>query len=276
MILNAITWDVSPEMFQLGPFHIRYYGLFFAAGFLVGYYLLERMFKWENIQQAWLDKLFVYVMVATVLGARLGHVLFYGWEYYSQHPEDILKVWEGGLASHGGAIGILIGIYLYSKKITKKSPLWALDRVVVPVALAGAFIRLGNLFNHEIYGHATDLPWAFRFIDNIYKWQQGAEAIYSMPSHPTQIYEALCYLAVFGILLWLYWKTNARNQKGLLFGVFLVGVFGARFLIEFVKENQEAFEDGMILNMGQLLSIPFVVWGLYLFWKAKQPVVEKK
>lgn len=268
MLLNAITWNVDPEMFHLGPIHVRYYGLLFAAGFLVGYYIMEKMFKSENLKQAWLDSLFVYVMIATVVGARLGHVFFYGWKDYSQHPEDILKIWEGGLASHGGAIGILIGIYLYSKYVTKKSPIWALDRLVVPVALAAVFIRTGNLMNHEIIGRPTDLPWGFRFIDNIYKWQQGAEAIYTLPSHPTQIYEALCYLAVFGTLMYLYWKTDARNKQGLLFGVFLIGVFSARFFIEFIKMEQEAFEQGMTLNMGQLLSIPFVLWGAWLLWNA--------
>jgi phosphatidylglycerol---prolipoprotein diacylglyceryl transferase len=268
MVLNAITWNMDPEMLHLGPLHIRYYGLFFAAGFLVGYYLMERMFKWENIQQAWLEKLFMYVMIATVLGARLGHVLFYGWDHYSENPAEILKIWEGGLASHGGAIGILIGIYIYSKKVTKKSPIWTLDRLVVPTALAGMFIRLGNLMNHEIYGHPTDLPWAFRFIENLHHWKEGAAPIYSDPSHPTQIYEALCYLGVFILLMYMYWKTDARNKQGLIFGVFLVGIFFARFMIEFVKENQEKFEDGMLLNMGQILSLPFVAWGIYLIWKA--------
>ncbi|MFT3739115.1 MAG: prolipoprotein diacylglyceryl transferase [Breznakibacter sp.] len=276
MLLNAITWNVDPEMFHLGPIHVRYYGLFFAVGFLLGYYIMERMFKYENLKQTWLDNLFVYVIVATVLGARLGHVFFYGWDYYSQHPEDILKIWEGGLASHGGAIGILIGIYVYSKLVTKKSPIWTLDRLVVPVALAGALIRLGNLMNHEIIGRPTDVPWAFKFIDNIHQWQQGAAPVYTVPSHPTQIYEALCYLAVFGMLMYLYWKTDARNRQGLLFGVFLVGVFSARFFIEFIKMNQEEFEKGMVLNMGQLLSIPFVVWGGWLLWNALRSASARK
>lgn len=277
MLLNAITWNVDPEMINLGPIHVRYYGLLFAAGFLLGYYIMEKMFKYENLKQTWLDNLFVYVIIATVLGARLGHVFFYGWDYYSQHPEDILKIWEGGLASHGGAIGILIGIYLYSKLVTKKSPIWTLDRLVVPVALAGALIRLGNLMNHEIIGRPTDLPWAFRFIDNISQWQEGAAPVYTEPSHPTQIYEALCYLVVFGLLMYLYWKTDARQKQGLLFGVFLIGVFTARFVIEFVKMNQEQFEEGMALNMGQLLSIPFVLWGFWLLWQAvrSNPQVKK-
>ncbi len=276
MVFDFITWTVKPEIFSLGPISVRYYGLFFAIGFMLSYNLMEKMFKWEKIPLPWLEKLFIYVVVATVLGARLGHVFFYGWDYYSQHLGEILMVWKGGLASHGGAIGIVIAIAIYSKKVSKKSPIWALDRVVVPTAMTAFFIRMGNLMNSEIYGHPTDLPWGFRFVDNFYEWLHGAEPILTQPSHPTQIYEALAYLALFGLLLWMYWKTDAKDRTGLIFGVFLIGTFLSRFFIEFVKQNQESFEADMTLNMGQWLSIPFVLAGVYFIWKAPKVKVVKK
>jgi len=268
MVLDFITWSVKPEIFHLGPLSVRYYGLFFAIAFLLGYHLMEKMFKWEKIPLPWLEKLFVYVILGTVIGARLGHVLFYGWDYYSAHPEEIIKIWHGGLASHGGAIGIVIAIILYSKKITKKSPIWTLDRLVIPTALAAFFIRMGNLMNHEIYGHQTDVPWAFKFVDNLNEWMEGAAPVYSVASHPTQIYEALSYLTLFGLLMFMYWKLKAMDKKGLIFGVFLIGTFTARFFIEFVKNNQEDFEKGMLINMGQILSIPFVLAGMYYVIRA--------
>ncbi len=256
--LNYITWNVDPEIFNLGPFSIRWYGLLFATGFLIGYYIVERMFKYENENLKWLDSLFVYLIVATIIGARLGHVFFYGWDYYSQHPEEIFMVWQGGLASHGGALGILIAMYLYSKFVTKRSMLWTLDRVVVPTALVGAMIRTGNLMNSEIYGVQTDLPWGFIF-------ERAGETV---PKHPTQIYEALAYLIAFGILMYLYWKTDARKKQGLILGAFFILIFTARFFIEFVKEDQEVFEATMALNMGQWLSIPFVLLGIFLVVRA--------
>ncbi len=260
MLFNYIHWSVNPEIFHLGPFSVRYYGLFFAVSFLLGYQLMEKMFKWEKLPLPWLEKLFMYVILGTVIGARLGHVIFYGWDYYSQHPGEILKVWHGGLASHGGAIGIFIAIWIYSKKITKKSSVWILDRLVVPVALAAFFIRMGNLMNSEIYGHATTLPWGFIFENN-------GETV---AKHPTQIYEALSYLALFGILMYMYWKTNVRKFEGVIVGVFFIGTFLSRFLIEFVKENQEQFEEGMLINMGQILSIPFILIGIYLVYRGLQ------
>ena len=147
MIFGYIDWNASPELFSIGPLSIRYYSLFFALAFWLGFLVMERIFKNDQVPEGWLDKLFMYVIIATILGARLGHVFFYGWDYYSQHPGEILKVWEGGLASHGGAIGILIAIYFYSKKVTKRSMLWTLDRLVIPVALAAFFIRMGNFMN---------------------------------------------------------------------------------------------------------------------------------
>ncbi len=271
-MLDFITWTVNPSIVHLGPFEIRWYGLFFAIGFLAGYKIIEKMFKHEKVPDGWLDKLFIYVVVATIVGARLGHCLFYARDYYMAHPTEIFKIWEGGLASHGGAIGIIIAIWIYSRHVTRRNMLWTFDRLVIPVALVGALIRTGNLMNHEIYGHVTNLPWGFRFIDNLHAWIQGAEPVFTAPSHPTQIYEALCYLALFGLLMYMYWKRNAEERQGLIFGVFLTGIFLPRFLIEFVKNNQEAFEENMLLNMGQLLSIPFIIAGIWLIVRAiKRP-----
>ena len=247
----------------------------FAIGFLFGYQHVEKMFKHENLELKWLESLFIYIVLATVIGARLGHVLFYGWDYYSKHPIEILYIWQGGLASHGGTLGILLALTVWSKRVSKRNILWVLDRVVVPTALVAALIRFGNLMNSEIYGHQTDLPWGFIF-------ERNHETV---AKHPTQIYESLSYLITFGVMLYMYWKTKAKDYQGLIFGVFITMVFGARFFIEFIKEEQEAFEKGMALNMGQILSIPFVVAGIILIILAvkkgpvfyqNQPVTGKK
>lgn len=264
-MLEYITWNVDPVMFSLGPLTVRWYGMMFVIGFWLGYKIMERMFRHEGAPESWLGILLVYVIVATIVGARLGHVFFYAWDYYSQHPVEILYTWEGGLASHGGTIGLILAVILFSIFTTKRTPLWTFDRLVIPIALVGALIRMGNLMNHEIYGHPTDLPWGFRFIRNLGPWMAGIQdPIYSLPSHPTQIYEALCYLALFGLLMWMYWKKNAGERPGLIFGVFFIILFGTRFLIEFIKNPQEDFEIGMTLNMGQLLSIPFIIIGILL------------
>jgi prolipoprotein diacylglyceryl transferase len=257
-LIGFIHWNASPEIFNLGPLSVRGYGLLFASGFLLGYYIGEWMMKSENVNQKWIDSLFFYIIIATIIGARLGHVFFYGWEYYSQHPAEILAVWHGGLASHGGTLGILIALIIHSKLITKRSVLWTLDRVVVPTALVAAFIRFGNLMNSEIYGIQTNLPWGFIF-------ERNGETV---AKHPTQIYEALAYIFTFILLMFLYLKTRIRYKEGLIFGIFFTLIFGSRFLFEFVKEDQEAFEAGMALNMGQWLSIPFVVGGIILAIRA--------
>jgi prolipoprotein diacylglyceryl transferase len=266
--LLAIHWNPSPELFSLGPISIRWYGLMFAMGFLFGFSILTKMFKYEGSNPEWVEKLFVYVIIATIVGARLGHVFFYGWEYYSQHLMEIFlpiaKVGEGykfvgfqGLASHGGAFGILLAVIIFSRRVTNRSFLWTLDRLLVPVALVGAMIRTGNLMNSEIYGVATNLPWGFIF-------DRNNETI---AKHPTMIYEALCYLITFGVMMYFYYKKkDLKDRTGFLTGVFFIGVFFTRFLIEFVKENQEAFENGMALNMGQILSVPFVIAGIYLIY----------
>lgn len=257
-----ITWNVDPVLFTLGPVSVRWYGLMFVIGFILGYKIMERMFRHEGVPRKWLDILLIYVVFATIVGARLGHCLFYEWDYFSKHPVEILYTWHGGLASHGGTIGLMIAVILYSIFVTKRNPFWTFDRLVIPIALVGALIRIGNLMNHEIYGHITDMPWGFRFIANVNEWIAGAPAIYTAPSHPTQIYEALAYLALFGLLMWMYWKKNAGERPGLIFGVFFIWLFTARFLIEFIKNDQEAFEASMTLNMGQWLSVPFILMGV--------------
>lgn len=283
--LLYIDWNPNPEIFHIGGLSIRWYGLLFVLGFIIGLKIIERMFKHENVNKDWIDPLFMYMLIATLVGARLGHVFFYGWEYFQHHLIEIIlpirheegtsmlfgliKDWEiigyRGLASHGGAVGILIALWLFSRKVSKKPFLWILDRVAVPTALAGVFIRLGNLMNSEIIGAPTDVLWGFRFLN-------AGIINPEIPRHPSQIYEALCYLLTFATLMYLYWKTTAKDKLGFLFGVFFFMIFTARFFIEFVKENQEAFEEGMTLNMGQWLSIPFILVGAYFIvkhWKKK-------
>ena len=233
---------------------------------------MYRIFRHEGAPEKWVSSLFLYVVIATIVGARLGHVFFYDWGYYSQHPADIFKIWEGGLASHGGTLGIMIAIWFYSRYVTGKAMLWTFDRLVVPVGLVAALIRVGNLMNHEIYGAATSLPWAFSFIDNIGAYMRGAEPVFTAPSHPTQIYEALCYLATFGVTMYLYWRRNAQEREGLIFGVFMLGIFVPRFFIEYIKNVQEPWEIAMRascgMDQGQLLSIPFIVLGVWLVIRA--------
>lgn len=277
--LLSIHWNVSPELFSLGPISVRWYGLMFALGFLVGYQIMFKMFKFEKSDTEWLDKLFIYTIIATIVGARLGHVFFYGWSYYSQHLLEIVLpiaksefgykfVGYQGLASHGGGIGIVIAIYIYSKRVTKRSMLWTLDRLIIPTALVGAMIRTGNLMNSEIYGVATNLPWGFIF-------ERNHEVV---AKHPTQIYEALGYLVVFVTSMWMFFKTkDLKDRQGFIIGYGFAGIFLTRFFVEFIKENQEAFEAGMALNMGQILSIPFILAGCYLMYRALKnpPVIYK-
>lgn len=265
MILNYIVWDVNPYIFHLPDFlggrPIAWYGVLWAMVFIVGYYIMKGIYKKESLSDELLDKLLMYMLIFTIVGARLGHCLFYEPAYYLSDPIKFLYVWEGGLASHGGAIGILIGLYIYAKKI-KKPYIWILDRIVVPVAIGGAFIRTGNLMNSEIYGYPTDLPWGFKFVRDY----PSGTPIDSIPAcHPTQIYEALFCIAVFAYLLYAYYKQDMGNKRpGFMFSIFLLVVFGSRIIIEFMKERQVEFEESMFLDMGQLLSIPFVIVGIWL------------
>lgn len=267
-MLASIVWNVDPEIVTLGPVVLRWYGIMWAIGFLVGYSIEEKVYNRERMPEENMEKLFLYMLIGTVIGARLGHCFFYDWEYYSRHLTEVLCVWKGGLSSHGGACGILLALYIFSRKVAHKSYMWVMDRIVLAVAICGACIRFGNLMNHEIYGHPSDVPWAFQFITNIHAWQNGADPIYSLPSHPTQIYEMLYCFITFAVVMFLYWKTNARKFEGFIFGVFLIGIFLTRFLLEFIKNNQESFEDAMVLNMGQLLSVPLILWGIYLLVKS--------
>lgn len=261
MIISSIIWNADPEIFSVGPITVRWYGLLFAFSFIAGFYLLLWMFKSENLKKDWVDKIFIYVMVGCIVGARLGHVFFYDWGFYSKNPLEIIKIWRGGLASHGAAIGIITALWLFSGIVSKRSILWILDRVVLTIAVSGICIRIGNLINSEIYGIGTDLPWGFIFVINNE----------TVPKHPTQIYEALSCLLIFGLLMYMYWKTKAKDKLGLLFGVFLTTLFVSRFFIEFLKYRQsDLIEEGMMLNMGQLLSIPFILAGLFfIFWRPK-------
>lgn len=261
MIFSAITWNVDPEIFSIGPVTIRWYGLMFASAFLSGYLVFTRYLSTERLTAELMDQLLIYIALGTVIGARLGHCFFYEPEYFLANPVEILKIWRGGLASHGAAIGILLALWLYIRRY-KLSFLWLIDRIVIVVALGGAFIRLGNLFNSEIYGGATDLPWGFVFVrDKVYDPNTGA-LLPNVPSHPTQLYEAFSYLLIFALLFIFYRKNYTKVRDGFIFGVFMILLFTARFFIEFVKNDQVAFESGMTLNMGQWLSLPFIAAGI--------------
>jgi len=257
-------------------------------GYLIGLKILERMFKHEKVPMEWADKTFMYVLIGGILGARIGHCFFYDWAYYSQNPIEILYIWQGGLASHGGAIGIIIAAYILSKKVTKKSILWIVDRIAVPTSFAGGLIRLGNLFNSEIVGKETTSSIGFKFIrhDIPVNWaveQTGkssvndaydaivnnpafADVLVSVPvRYPTQLIEAVAYFIIFILMMLLYWKTNAKNLLGFLVGTFFVTIFGARFFIEYLKIEQGGTDSNLgMFNMGQYLSIPLVLIGLYL------------
>jgi phosphatidylglycerol:prolipoprotein diacylglycerol transferase len=271
MIFNVITWNVDPEIFSIGTFSIRWYGLLFASAFLSGYIVFIRYLATERLTSEMLDQLLIYVALGTVIGARLGHCFFYEPEYFLKNPIEILKVWKGGLASHGAAIGILLSLWLYIRRY-KLSFLWLIDRIVIVVALGGSFIRLGNLFNSEIYGLPTNLPWGFVFVrDRVYDPNTGA-LLPNVPSHPTQLYEALSYIFIFVLLFVLYRKRHEKLRDGYIFGLFMILLFTARFFIEFVKNDQVAFEAGMKFNMGQLLSLPFILAGVAMIvWTKMKP-----
>lgn len=264
MILAEIVWDVSPVIFKIGSFELRWYGLLFAAGFLTGYQIMARIFKIEHKPEKDLDALLITMMLSIVLGARFGHYIFY--EGYRFFDDPLKFIWDllippyQGLASHGAAFGVIIGLYLYARKHKDQSYLWLTDRLVITAALGGAFIRFGNFMNSEIVGKPTDMPWGVLFKQN-HEFSQVAR-------HPSQLYEAISCLILFFILYALYNKYKANTPRGLLTGIFFSWIFGLRFFYEFLKENQESFENGMALNMGQILSIPLVIFGIVLFVRA--------
>lgn len=271
MLTAYIPWNADPEIFRIGSFALRWYGVLFALGFVTGYFIIKHFFTKEGIPIKLLDQLTTYMVVATVIGARLGHCLFYEPAYYLSNPVEILKIWEGGLASHGAAIAIIIALILFSRK-NKLSFWWVIDRISVVTALAGVFIRLGNLMNSEIFGKPTELPWGFIYA------RASDPSMNFQPRHPTQIYEALCYLVSFVIMLLIYNRNNGKPREGLLISLFMIFIFGTRFFIEFFKEPQVGFEQTMALNMGQLLSIPFILIGIagwvITYRKKKLPVIK--
>ena len=264
----AIHWNVDPVLFHIGSFGLRWYSLCFLVAFLLGYYIMERMFRHEHVNEDYLGSLFLYIFLAILAGARLGHCLFYEPDYFltSEHWVEIFWPFQNGqftgfqgLASHGAAIGILVALWLYWRKYGLNA-WWLLDRLVIVVAVGGAFVRLGNLFNSEIYGMETTLPWGFIY-------ERNGETV---PKHPTQLYESLSYFIIFGVSIWYYIKKKGQFKTGTVFGWWLVALFGVRLLIEFVKNDQVDFEAGMALNMGQLLSLPFIIGGLAIAWLASK------
>jgi phosphatidylglycerol:prolipoprotein diacylglycerol transferase len=285
-MVAAINWDVDSQLIE-GYNTPNLYGLLFVTGLIIGYFVVRKMFRKDGISDEMLDKLVLFMVVATIVGARLGHVFFYGpyWDEvsadgvvlergYFSHPGDILKVWEGGLASHGAAIVILISLYIYSRRVIHKPYLWMLDRISAPIAIGGTFIRLGNLVNHEMVGDETTMPWGFRFLhhDCIPPFECAWSAI--PVRHPAQLYEAICYFIAFLILMFLYWKKDLWKRPGVVFGSFLILIWGARFMVEFVKLGQTARDEYLFLNTGQLLSIPLIVAGVVLLYRGlKRPAV---
>jgi phosphatidylglycerol:prolipoprotein diacylglycerol transferase len=253
-VLTYITWDIDPDIFTFPIINhpLRWYGLLFALSFLISQQIMYFIYKKEGRPITEVDTLTIYMVVATIVGARLGHVLFYDPIYYFQNPHKILMTWEGGLASHGGVIGVLIATYLFARKINV-SYFWVIDRISIVAALIFCMIRLGNLMNSEMIGVPTNLPWGFIFTskDNI-------------PRHPAQLYEAIHYLISFIVLFWVWSRQKNRMKNGFLFSLALIIMFSFRFVDEFFKINQEQFEDGMILNMGQILSIPFILTGIVI------------
>ena len=281
MILDFITWNVDPILIHWGDGGIRWYGLLWAIGIYLCYLIQVKLYKVDNCPDDWVDKIFMWMTLGVIIGARIGHCWFYEWHWtndpfqifawtihyrnpYIEHPLGLLRIWEGGLSSHGGAIGLIIAAWGLNKKHFSKQPkyhtslVWIFDRLVIGVCITGALIRLGNLMNSEIYGGPTDLPWGFIFV------RDGQ----TVPCHPTQIYEMLYCLAAFVVTWYMFFYTDARKRQGLIFGVFLIMIFLTRFVLEFIKNDQEAFEANMLLNMGQILSIPFIIWGVWLIVRA--------
>ena len=250
--MDYIVWSGNPNLLSIGGVTIRWYGLLFALAFWIGMNIVERIFIREGKRVEDVEYLFLYVMIGTIIGARLGHCLFYDPSYYLSNPLKIFAIWEGGLASHGGAIGVVSGIYLFCRKYNY-SYIWLLDRMVMPSILAGALIRIGNFFNSEIVGTPTTMPWGIVFT-----------RIDMLPRHPTQLYEAISYFVIFGISVLIYTKYYNKLKSGFLFGFYLVSIFGVRFMLEFVKTKQEAYNNDLWFTTGQFLSIPFILLGLYM------------
>ncbi|MBF6640943.1 prolipoprotein diacylglyceryl transferase [Flavobacterium sp. J49] len=302
-----MIWNPS-EGIDLGFFTVRYYSLMFVIAFGLGWYIMKHIYNRENETIEKLDTLFIWTVIATLLGARLGQVFFYDWEYFRNNPSEILLPFKfepefeftgfRGLASHGAAIAIIITMYFYSKKVIKRPILWVLDRVVIPVACGAVFVRIGNFFNSEIVGKITDSPFGIRFVRDYYSSKdvvnatkinnvndaynalvsdpQYAALLGKVPAkHPTQLYEAGLYVFVFLILFFLYWKTKTAEKQGLLFGYFLILLWSVRFVVEYVKESQGGIEESFgLLSTGQWLSIPFILVGIYYVFMAEKPIED--
>ncbi|MFK7001550.1 prolipoprotein diacylglyceryl transferase [Flavobacterium oreochromis] len=301
--LLAIIWN-PVDGISIGNFTIRFYSLMFVIAFSLGIAIMKRIFIREGESIEKLDSLFIWMVISVLLGARLGHVFFYDWDYYRNHLEEILLPvrfkpefeFTGfqGLASHGAAISVIIFMYFYSKNIIKRPFLWVLDRIVIPVSSGAVFVRLGNFFNSEIVGDQTQSIFGIKFVQDaiskneainttgIMNYREAykelttnpkyASLIDSIPAkHPSQLYEAFGYIFVFALLFYMYWKTDARNKQGLLFGTFLITLFTIRIIVESVKESQGGFENILgIMSTGQWLSVPFIVVGIYLVVKANK------
>lgn len=306
-----MIWNPS-EGIHIGPLNLRFYSLMFVIAFGLGWYIMKKIFINEKEPLDKLDTLFVWTVLATLFGARLGHVFFYDWNHFKQFPEEILLPFRfrpefeftgfAGLASHGAAISIIIVMYFYSKKVVNKPLLWVLDRVVIPVACGAIFVRIGNFFNSEIYGKisTSNNPFAVKFIQEEEFWKKNnyyditnvidkkmaldmiqnnpkyIEILNAIPfRHPAQLYEAFAYIFVFFILLFLYWKTKTAEKQGFLFGLFLILLWTVRFVVEYVKESQKGFEEYLgLFSTGQWLSIPFILVGTYYLFMAKEPVTN--
>lgn len=259
--MNFFEWNTSPVLISFGNFSIAWYGVLFASGFFLGFQIMRWVFLREGKSLNTLDRIFVYMVLGAVLGARLGHCLFYDPAYYMANPLEIIKIWEGGLASHGGTVGMIIAIYVYARQTDGIKFLWLLDRMTIPVALGSFFIRLGNFFNSEIIGIPTTVPWAIVF-----------SRIDDLPRHPAQLYEASVYLFLFILLFSLYKKHGQNLRTGLLISLLMLIIFGSRFFIEFIKIPQESFEPILNLNMGQWLSIPFVLLGAIFIYLSQKRI----
>lgn len=274
-MIQSINWNINPQIIP-GWDVPNYYGLLFITGLILGYFQMRKIFRAEGVPEKYLDRLLIYVIIGTIVGARLGHVLFYDFDEYMKDPISILKTWEGGLASHGAAVALLIALWLYSKYTVKQSMFWVLDRISAPIALTGTFIRLANLVNGEIVGNPTGLPWGFKFMRNDCPplFQNHCDWSMIPARHPAQLYEAICYFIIFLVLKRMYWKKHLYKIEGRVFGWFLILVWGARFLVESIKEGQTERDSELLLNTGQLLSIPLVLLGIYLVFIKKPKTVE--
>jgi len=270
-LIAEIIWDVNPIITdKLGPFTLKYYGILFATGFFICFLVLSWIYKREHRNEKELERLTLYLIFGAVIGARLGHCLFYDPIGYLSDPIQILFIWKGGLASHGAGIGLIIALLIFKMRYRSSDLIWIFDRVSIVVPIAATFVRLGNFFNHEIYGLETNLPWGVKFLYSdilIHRTEVR---------HPTQLYEALAYALIFIFMLFLYKKKGAEIKKGLLTGIFLIFLFTARFFIEFLKERQEVWHNTLPLDLGQLLSIPFIILGIvFVVWsfKRKEPTI---